>query len=278
MGFSEFFGGWIGPYGEIALLVLGFYLIEFQKITGVISILSRLYQKGMSYLSAPQIASGRGIKHQSLYEMMHSSRQFDHLISRDYFMSLFCSGGDYEKAFVEDLRCFLLLLKVHKASYVFVKQVMISHVMVAFLVGILGISFQEESWNFRGMILAMFLLQFVYVNWSKSRVFFSLQEDLEELAFSAGSEKKYLYSSHLKRLLLVLGNHKRALHEILSSYWIKKSKERRIEQSFGDGSEVQMGVIANVFLKQSTLKKDDAFFQVLQAVVMIAVFFVQNFT
>ncbi|MCY4380589.1 MAG: hypothetical protein OXC40_03350 [Proteobacteria bacterium] len=272
-------------YGEVWLLFLAFYLYEFQKLSGINRLFTELYHQGKAYFHEARLVRGFGdgpqnwdqvsVRHHSLFDLARSCRQHFPVIPESYFMVLFQNGVNHEQVFSRDLSKFLLLLKVSASHYTFIKQALSSYLLVSAMLLAITIFLRDSSWNFAGMIIAMFLVQFSFSVLMRIRVFYFLRKDFFSENESTAKSSN-LFWSMLNRLGDFVAS-KTSIEKILTDYWHCRSFWHKHYDSPTHSTKEDLEAISEILLKQNTLKQDFSLFHVLQAVVISMVFFLQNF-
>lgn len=270
--------------GDLWLCLLGFYVFELGWTTRFLRSASLLYEQGLVHLRSPRLVTSTsafspssmshsmsyGIGLRSIGELASiSSGGFG--MDRAYFVQLFRSGANYELAFREDLKNFLLLWHNHLGRMKFVRQTIISLAMVAFLLWLLSFFFQGTAWNFRGMIMAMFVIQLGYVSLAKHASIKSFRKDL--LAGVPASTRKESVKSFLEALF----SYQRVLQEVVCEYWRSRADYHQSYHQQSLVGERELSMISEMFTDQNAMRQAYSLVHVLEATAMIGVFFVQNF-
>ena len=266
---------------DLWLCLLGFYVFEFGWISRFLRSASLLYEQGLAHLRSPRLVSSTSSSSSSpSYSISHaiglkgigelaslSSEGFG--IDRSYFVQLFRSGANYELAFRDDLKNFLLLWHNHLGRMKFVRQTITSLAMVAFLLWLLSCFFQGTSWNFRGMIMAMFVIQIGYVSLAK---YASVQSFRKDLLVGASES-----SESVKGFFDALFGYQRVLQEVVCEYWHSRADHHQSYHQHSSVGERELSMISEMFTDQNAMRQAYSLVHVLEATAMIGVFFVQNF-
>lgn len=279
---------------ELWFIILGFYFFEMQRGRAVTKYLEQLCfycdrmllvsrvggsynatKTNLSLVSKAASNTWHPRKH-LLYKMQNNEDQS--ALFSSYLKSLYRSGTDYEKVFSCDLASFILLLKIHLSIYEFMKQALRSHGIIALLLCILNVLFASEKWNFQSMIVVMFCLQFMYMFWSKKRIYQALKEDFYgEDSFQTEHKETKHHPWHKDALqkLKKLWQPKKTLQEFHQHYWDQKGHQHSFYHEVESHQDVAM--VSKIFLRENALRQDFSFFHVLQAVALVGALLVENF-
>lgn len=271
-------------HGDLWFLGVGFYLFEWGGLSRALRQAQATYDRSLLLMRSPRAgataAPGEPPTPMSLYELAEFSAEHHQVIPAEYFQQLFAAGADYEQSFKGDLSYFSLVLKGYLGGLRFLALVLSSCVMVALLLGLLSLALPDAVWNFRGMIMAMLVVQGTYLSYAKYQLMGELNQDLTggRLAARPGLVRRRGLFQMLRVGGLMLKYDQGWFRLKLREYWQQRGELH--QQYYHSSARVrhdEMAHLMRMLHQQSIIHQSYSWFNITQAVAMIVTFVAQNF-
>lgn len=273
-------------HGDLWFLSVGFYLLEWGGLSRALRQAQATYSRSLLLMRSPRAGAtagqgpGEPVAPMGLHELAEFCAEHHEVIPADYFQQLFAVGADYEQSFKGDLSYFVLVLKGYLGGLRFLALVLSSCVMVALLLGLLSLALPNGMWNFRGMIVAMLVVQGAYVVYAKYQLMAEMSKDLAggRLLLCPGGFR-WLDLPQMLRVAGLMLKYDRGWFRLqLREYWRQRSEmHERFYHSSARVRHDEMAHLMRMLHQQSITQQSYSWFNITQAVAMIVTFVVQNF-
>ena len=271
--------------GELWFLGLGFYLFEFGRLVQALRYGEAVYRRSLKLMRYPRLRINRSPSQpiesapRGIYELADYCEKYHNVIPVEYFKRVYASGVDYDQSFNGDLSNFVLIVKTYLGGLRFLLSTLSSLVLVAGLLWVMSLLLQGVVWNFRGMIIVMLVVQWIYVSYVKYSLLMELRADLSgEASDNNRSGDGQEHSILSREWLRIIGCDQGWIRAEFRQYWRQRAA---FHQGFYESADLihheEMTLVADMFHKQNMMKQSYSWLNVSQAVAMIIVFFVQNF-